>query len=262
MSAPALEFHPAANLFPSLAEDSVEFLGLVASILEHGLHEPITLYNGMVLDGRNRLRACRAAGVAPRFTPFNETAMTPLEFVMARNLHRRHLTVGQRALLAAEMVTTTHGDARRFKQGKDNNNSSDVAPKPSKEVGDKITIAKAAARWSVSPSSVERAGNVIAKAPPSIVAQVRTGKTELGLADTIANKKPEEQHAHPLVKYAGRRGPRPQPIVRPATTSMIKTLSDVELYAIVTRELHRINRAAAIEGRQVIITDLQKGLTF
>jgi hypothetical protein len=116
--------------------------------------------------------------------------------------------------------------------------------------------------WSVSPSSVERAGNVIAKAAPSIVAQVRSGKTELGLAVTMANKTPEEQHAHPLVKYAGRRGPRPQPIVRPATTSMIKTLSDVELYAIVTRELHRINRAAAIEGRQVIITDLQKGLTF
>jgi ParB-like chromosome segregation protein Spo0J len=255
-------FHPLAAHLPMMDEDSVEFKGLVDSIRENGLCEPIILYQGMILDGRNRHRACRLAGVEPRFETFEETEMTPLEFVFAKNLHRRHLTVGQRALLAAEMVTTTHGDARRFKQGKDND-FSDITAKSSREAlgGDKVTIADAATMWSVSPSSVERAGNVIAKAAPSIVAQVRSGKTELGLAVTMANKTPEEQHAHPLVKYA-RRTPSQRPAARPVTVPALRSLTDEQFLAIVIRDLPRLNRAAAREGKRIIIEDLNETGTF
>ena len=44
----------------------VAFDSLVADIRANGLREPITLYDGMVLDGRNRYRACEAARIEPR----------------------------------------------------------------------------------------------------------------------------------------------------------------------------------------------------
>jgi hypothetical protein len=47
-----LEFHPLANM----SDEEVNDLG--DDMLEHGQREPIWLYEGMVLDGRNRYNAC------------------------------------------------------------------------------------------------------------------------------------------------------------------------------------------------------------
>ena len=69
-SAKQLQFHPLANLFP-LAEGT-EFDALVADIKANGLNEPIVLYEEMILDGRNRYRACLAAGVEPEFDEYIE----------------------------------------------------------------------------------------------------------------------------------------------------------------------------------------------
>ena len=62
------EFHPLADVL-SLVQRA-EFDRLVADITEQGLLNPITTYQGKVLDGRNRERACRAAGVEPRYVEF------------------------------------------------------------------------------------------------------------------------------------------------------------------------------------------------
>src|SRR5260221_9303852 len=53
--------HPLADVL-SLIEGA-EFDRLVADIREHGLKDAISLYQGKILDGRNRERACSAAGV-------------------------------------------------------------------------------------------------------------------------------------------------------------------------------------------------------
>ena len=54
-----MEFHPAAELFPMLAEQ--ELLELAADIRVRGLLLAIVTYEGKILDGRNRKRACRPA---------------------------------------------------------------------------------------------------------------------------------------------------------------------------------------------------------
>jgi hypothetical protein len=80
-------FHPLANLFPLL--DGVEFEELVADIKVHGLIEPIILLDDQILDGRNRARACTAAGVKPIYRPF--TGEDPGAFVISTNIRRRPL---------------------------------------------------------------------------------------------------------------------------------------------------------------------------
>src|SRR5215468_6971953 len=101
-----LEFHPLANIFPLM--EGEPFDEFMADIREHGLHEPIVLHEGKIVEGRNRYRACEAAGVQPTFTTY--TGDDPLGYVISKNLHRRHLSTSQRAMVAAKLATLKLGD--------------------------------------------------------------------------------------------------------------------------------------------------------
>ncbi|PBC83998.1 MULTISPECIES: ParB N-terminal domain-containing protein [unclassified Streptomyces] len=91
-----LKIHPAADIFPMLSQD--ELLDLAESIKAEGQHHPIVLdADGAVLDGRNRLAACKLAGVDPRFT--THTGNDPLAEVLSGNLRRRHIGKGQQAMI-------------------------------------------------------------------------------------------------------------------------------------------------------------------
>jgi hypothetical protein len=94
--------HPFAALFPALPPEELE--QLVQDIKERGQLEPIVLHQGRILDGRNRYKACQIAGVKPRIEEFDAKASrrTPEEFVLSRNLRRRHLSVGQKAAIALD----------------------------------------------------------------------------------------------------------------------------------------------------------------
>jgi len=67
-----LEPHPFAALFPELPPE--ELTQLARDIKERGLLEPIILHKGLILDGRNRYRACQIAGVKPRIEEFDAKA--------------------------------------------------------------------------------------------------------------------------------------------------------------------------------------------
>jgi ParB-like chromosome segregation protein Spo0J len=94
-------FHPLADIFPLI--EGEEFDQLVASIkASAGPRELIVIHEGMILDGRNRARACKTLGIEPLYTPFKGD--DPLVFVLDKNLHRRHLDDRQRASVAAKIA--------------------------------------------------------------------------------------------------------------------------------------------------------------
>ena len=52
--------------------------------------DPITVWQGQVIDGRHRYAACAEAGVERRFEYLDDDA-DPLRYILARNDLRRHL---------------------------------------------------------------------------------------------------------------------------------------------------------------------------
>jgi hypothetical protein len=96
---PTGEVHPVAALFPMLPDD--ELRELADSIKANGQHDPIVLdCDGTLIDGRNRLRACKLVGIAPIFTTFEGD--DPATFILDKNINRRHMSKGQQAMAVAK----------------------------------------------------------------------------------------------------------------------------------------------------------------
>lgn len=177
MSDPPWPVHPAADLFPLLADN--ELAELAEDIRSHGLLEPVWLVpdgNGelLVLDGRNRLRACELAGVEPRTRVYDGD--DPYGFAISLNLHRRHLTVGQRAMIADELaVLRAHRPSRE---------SAQICAVPTQD--------QAAELLSISRRSVQTARKVKDEAP-DLAEKVKTGEMDLGRADRIIRDREAEQ---------------------------------------------------------------------
>lgn len=108
--------HPASGLFPLL--DDAGLRSLAEDIRVHGLVEPGVIFDGELLDGRNRRRACAIAGVDFRTRTLAQ-CRSPAAYVLSANLHRRHLTAIQRAALAVRVEAFFAEEAReRQRTGK------------------------------------------------------------------------------------------------------------------------------------------------
>ena len=157
------EFHPIAEIFPMLEEQDLK--ALAEDIKAKGLTEPITLYEGKILDGRNRYRACGfpLPDLSPEyFTQYEGD--DPLGFVVSKNLHRRHLNESQRAAIAAEIANMPQG----FR-----------SDQPSANLQKVISVPEAAQLMNVSPRTVATAKKIKA---PDLKAAVKTGKKSVHAA--------------------------------------------------------------------------------
>lgn len=152
--------HPLAELFPLIPAQ--ELAELARDIKANGLQHPIVLFEGKILDGRHRLDCCERVGVRPRFTEYKGD--DPLGFVISLNMRRRHLDVGQRAMIAAQIANMSHGGDRK-----------------TGSVAAQTTRQQAADVLNVSPSSVSAAKRVIEQSP-ALADKVKTGEITLGAA--------------------------------------------------------------------------------
>lgn len=95
-----MDIHKYATIFPMM--DEKEFNDLKEDIKENGLMDEIIIYEGKVLDGRNRLQACEELGIKPKFKKYE--GENPLQFIISTNLKRRHLTESQKAVVGIKYL--------------------------------------------------------------------------------------------------------------------------------------------------------------
>jgi len=131
------------------------------------LREPIWIYDGQILDGRNRWRACEVVGVEPESREYQGD--DPLGFVLSLNLHRRHLTDGQKAVLALDILPLMEAEARE-RMSEAASEGVEFVPPP--EAGKSRDHAAAAV--GVNPRYVSDAKR-IAREAPELVEKLRAG---------------------------------------------------------------------------------------
>ncbi|CAB4785840.1 MAG: hypothetical protein F2735_00300 [Actinobacteria bacterium] len=184
--------HPLADLFPMLGPE--EHAALVADIKENGLLEPGVLcevgvgialgedcFTGTLLDGRNRQRACEDAGVEMRWVMCDQE--DELAFVIAKNVHRRHLTPGQRAMAALMSLPQFEAEAmERMLAGVTAHPTADRPQGRKSKQRAPQARDMAAAAFKTSGKSVARAKRVMEKAP-ELAAKVAAGTLALEAAE-------------------------------------------------------------------------------
>jgi N6-adenosine-specific RNA methylase IME4/ParB-like chromosome segregation protein Spo0J len=166
-----IKAHPLADLFPLM--DGSEYQALVEDIRVRGLISPIIMLDGMILDGRNRYRACIDAGVPVQTENF--TGDDPLGWVISSNLHRRHLNESQRAMIAAKLANMRQGERTDLAQ---------ICAKSQDRAAELLNISR---------RTVQHAAVVRDHAVPELAQKVERGELAVSVAAEAARLPPEEQ---------------------------------------------------------------------
>ena len=218
--------HPVASMFPLL--EGKDYEELKQSIKEHGQIEPIIIdewkEDCLLLDGRNRLRACLELKIDPWIieSPFKKQAkVPPAEFILAQNLFRRHLTDDQRMMIAAAILhrkEREEAEARQREAGKHGSkggrgkkaakthaaNSTQGFREPT--ASEKIAAAAKGTDYQA------RQALAVIEAAPELAEPVKQGK--MALKDAAA-----EAHTRKAEKTGAKVPPPPKPAAPPDVTS-------------------------------------------
>ena len=169
-----METHPLADLFPPMTTE--EMASLVEDIKANGLAQPIVTHEGAILDGRHRYQACLQAGVEPQFSEFR--GGDALAFVLSANLNRRHLSVAQRAMVAAKIANMP-------------------AHRPEDKCANlRTSQPEAAEALGVSRRSVQTAAQILDEAP-KLAKEVEAGNISLNAARKQLPPSPTDQTIPP-----------------------------------------------------------------
>lgn len=207
------EVHPAADAYPLI--DGEEFAKLVDSIKRNGLREPIVLnYDKTVLiDGRNRYRACEEACVDPVFETLGThyTELKILELIVDRNERRRDLNPGQKAMvaLALEPMFLAAAPKGRPVGGRavtDGEKKSPDRDSFSTDKNERKSTAKAAKAVGASRTAVARA-KAVQRDAPDLAEKVRSGQMALDAADKQRKQRIKDE-------------PRPEPKPKPSAVML------------------------------------------
>jgi hypothetical protein len=93
----------------------VELKALADDIKQNGQQQHAVIYEGKILDGRNRAAACKLAGVSLKTVPLPK-GVAPVGYVMSSNLRRRQLSPNQLAVVAAKLMQHFGEEAAKRKR--------------------------------------------------------------------------------------------------------------------------------------------------
>lgn len=167
--------HPLSAAFPAMS--GAEYTELLESITDIGVQNPITLHEGMVLDGWNRYCACEELGYECPERLFDGD--DPVRFVRAQNKHRRHLTASAWALI--EVSLSAWKPSHRPDKGEV------TAPLRSN--------AEMAASAGVAVRTIQQAKVVAASGTADVQQAVKSGVVSVETAADIARLPKEDQAA-------------------------------------------------------------------
>lgn len=185
------ERHPLSASWPDMADE--DFTALKDSISYSGLLEPITLFDGQILDGWHRYGACLETGMEPRFEEF--TGDDPAQYVRDKHT-RRPLTLTQRLTCIALMSRWRPNGGKQSAVPADCFSSKDIA----KAAGGGVR-------------SAEHVKEAITKGAPELVQAMKAGKVGAEKAAAIA-KLPQAEQAAAIHKPTPK-PPPPAPVVEP-----------------------------------------------
>lgn len=171
--------HPLSEIFPNM--EGAEFAALVEDIRAHGQVQPLVMYQGKILDGRNRARACERIGIKPKTVDYRGT--DPLGYVLSLNLSRRHLTDSQRAMVGARIANLKLGSNQH------------VTGEGGSRDPPSVSIAEAAKRSESSPGSVKRAKKVLDHGTKDLAKAVDDRKIDVATAAKLVDAPANTQRA-------------------------------------------------------------------
>lgn len=178
----ALTTHPLADIVPPMTPE--EFAELKADIKAHGLIEPITLYEGKILDGKHRYRACRALDVPIKTRNWRSSDGSPTEYVISENVKRRHLSVGQKSAFAVALA-----DELKEKFPSGSGNGVDMGAVAhflgTKEVRPGATVLDVVAPAVGAATASAEVFRTLQKQAPRLAKQVAAGTMDLYSADDV-----------------------------------------------------------------------------
>lgn len=183
--------HPLSAAFPAMGAD--DFQALKDSIENIGVQNPVTLLDGMVIDGWHRYTAAIDLGMACPTVELGD--VDPRDFVLAQNKARRHITQAQ----LASATTSVYAWLPIVGVNQHTKSAPALSAAPQK------TTAEMAAIAGVSERSIRQAKAVQTNAAPEVIAAVKSGEIGLPKAAAIAKLPKEEQAAaiaKPVVKEA------------------------------------------------------------
>lgn len=164
--------HPLAEMLPMMGDKDYSQLELSMQLRGWAKDDPSTLYDGQLLDGRNRMRAAKKLAIAPNVVDRTDEIEDPAEFVCRRNFWRRHLTASQKAAVAVRMMPElmSAGLQRMASGGRSERSGKVATPSRSRE--------RAAELCGVSARMVQSANDL----PPEMVERVIAGELTVGRA--------------------------------------------------------------------------------
>lgn len=170
--------HPLSAVFPAMA--AADLQALKDSIMEIGVQNPITLFEGMVIDGWHRYSAATDLGMDCPVVELGD--VDPRDFVLAQNKARRHVTQSQLALATTAVYAWKPLGANQHEARV----ATECPPKSNAEL---------AAISGVGIATIKQAKSVQSHAAPEVVEAVRAGAIGLPKAAAIAKLPKEEQAA-------------------------------------------------------------------
>jgi len=187
---------------------------LLDDIRENGQKYAIELYDGKVLDGRNRYVQCLKLGIECDTVDVTADIDDPVKHVLSANLHRRHLTASQKSIIAGKadkLLERLKDDAlKRMKEGGGDKKSQMAREKSGTvKLPDPIkgeTREQLGKIIGISGSMVDRGLKVVEKGTPELVKAVEEGRMSVTNAAKLTEEDAETQkQAAEDAKFSGGR---------------------------------------------------------